>query len=181
MLAVMGPVMKRANRKPRLCVVEGCGRPARARGLCQTHYKHMRKHGETRQINPKRQGRDGTVRYAGLSLTSGCASAIDAVAKTQGVAPNAVITDIIEGWAKRQKPPPRGKPFQDSGKASPAGGKASPTGGKVAPTGGKASSTGGRASPASGKPSPSSGKPSKEKGRPSEKAGRSSKDRTRRE
>ncbi len=114
----MGPVMKRANRKPRICSVEGCGRDARARGLCQTHYKHLRKHGETRPINPKRQGREGTVRYAGLSLTEACAAAIDAVAKAENVAPNAVITDIIETWARRQKPAPRGgKPAGKGGKA----------------------------------------------------------------
>jgi hypothetical protein len=114
----MGPVMKRASRKPRICSVDGCGRPARARGLCQTHYKHLRKHGETRPINPKRQGREGTVRYAGLSLTEACAAAIDAVAQSESVAPNAVITDIIETWARRQKPAPRGKsPGKGGGRA----------------------------------------------------------------
>jgi hypothetical protein len=103
MLGVMTSVMKRATQRPRLCAVEGCDRPSRARGLCQTHYKHVRKYGKARPINPKRQGRDGTVRYAGLSLTRGCAGSIEGVARRKGIAPNAVITDIIEDWARRQQ------------------------------------------------------------------------------
>lgn len=121
----MGPVMKRASGKSRICTVEGCGRPARARGLCQTHYKHLRKYGSTRPINPKRHGREGTVRYAGLSLTKQCADAIDSVARSEKVAANAVITDIIEGWARRQKPP-RGKSPAKGGKPPRKSGKGKP-------------------------------------------------------
>jgi hypothetical protein len=83
--------------------VSGCGRPIRARGLCQTHYKHLRKFGKVRAIKPKREGRTGTVRYSGLSLTSGCADALQHLARQRSVAPNAIITDILEAWAKRRK------------------------------------------------------------------------------
>lgn len=88
--------------KKGVCSFSGCGRPSRALGLCQTHYKQKRKFGEMRPIKPKRQGRPGTVRYAGLSLTEECAAAIDRLAKREGVAPNAIITDILEEWAARQ-------------------------------------------------------------------------------
>ena len=88
-------------RGTRVCTFGDCGRPSRALGLCQTHYKHQRKFGKPRPINPKRQGREGTVRYSGLSLTTECAQAIDKLATRQGLAPNAIITDILESWAKR--------------------------------------------------------------------------------
>lgn len=32
------------------CSVPGCGRPYKARGLCNTHNKHMKRYGETRTI-----------------------------------------------------------------------------------------------------------------------------------
>jgi len=89
--------------KKGICSFAKCGRPSRALGLCQTHYKHKRKYGVLRAIKPKREGRTGTVRYAGLSLTAACADAIDRLAKAEGVAPNAIITDILEAWAARQQ------------------------------------------------------------------------------
>ncbi len=91
----------KSQQRARVCSVSGCGRPIRARGLCQTHYKHLRKFGKPRAINPKREGREGTVRYSGLSLTAECAQAIDKLARREGLAPNAIITDILETWAKR--------------------------------------------------------------------------------
>lgn len=91
------------TQKPRVCSVPGCSRPTRARGLCQTHYKHLRKFGKVRAIKPKREGRPGTVRYSGLSLTSNCATALQSLAKQRNVAPNAIITDILEAWAKRRR------------------------------------------------------------------------------
>jgi hypothetical protein len=94
--------MPRVAKGDRVCTFEGCGRPSRALGLCQTHYKHLRKFGKPRAINPKRQGREGTVRYSGLSLTKECAAAIDRLARREDLAPNAIITDILEGWAKRR-------------------------------------------------------------------------------
>ncbi len=93
----------KTQQRARMCSVSGCGRPIRARGLCQTHYKHLRKFGKVRAIKPKREGRMGTVRYSGLSLTSGCADALQYLAKQRNVAPNAIITDILEAWAKRRK------------------------------------------------------------------------------
>jgi len=94
--------MPRVAKGARVCSFEGCGRPSRALGLCQTHYKHLRKFGKPRSINPKRQGREGTVRYSGLSLTTECAQAIDRLAKKENAAPNAIITDILESWARRK-------------------------------------------------------------------------------
>ena len=83
--------------------MEGCGRPIRARGLCQTHYKQVRKLGRTRPIKAKRAPREDTVRYAGFTLTSLAASLLEAEAVRRGLAPNALITDILEAWAKRRK------------------------------------------------------------------------------
>lgn len=96
---------------PGICHLEGCGRPARALGLCQTHYKHLKKFGRPRPIHLKREGRSGTVKFAGLSLTAECADLIDLLAEQRGVSRNAVITDVLEEWARRhnrakRKPPP---------------------------------------------------------------------------
>lgn len=102
--------MSRGNKGDRICIFEDCGRPSRALGLCQTHYKHLRKFGKPRPINPKRQGREGTVRYSGLSLTKECAAAIDKLARRTHLAPNAIITDILEGWAKRRDKGAAAKP-----------------------------------------------------------------------
>jgi predicted nucleic acid-binding Zn ribbon protein len=107
-------------RGTRVCTFEDCGRPSRALGLCQTHYKHQRKFGKPRPINPKRQGREGTVRYSGLSLTTECAQAIDKLATRQGLAPNAIITDILESWAKRHG----AKPAKPAKSAKPTRGRA---------------------------------------------------------
>jgi hypothetical protein len=103
-----------AKEKKKVCSFSGCGRPSRALGLCQTHYKQKRKLGTMRAIKPKRQGREGTVRFAGLSLTRECAEAIDALARKSGVAANAVITDILEAWARRQASVPVRKPARRS-------------------------------------------------------------------
>ena len=80
-------------------------------GLCQTHYKHLRKYGRPKPIHLKREGRPGARKFAGLSLTSECADLIDAIARARGVSRNAIITDVLESWAKRHSP--RGSKRQD--------------------------------------------------------------------
>ena len=87
----------------KICSVEGCGRPVRARGYCQTHYKQIRKLGKVRPIKVKRPPRENTVRYAGFTLTAMAADLLGAEAERRGLAPNALITDILEAWAKRRK------------------------------------------------------------------------------
>ncbi len=86
---------------PGICHLEGCGRKARALGLCQTHYKHLKKYGKPKPIHLKREGRTGTRKFAGLSLTKECAELIDALAKERKVSRNAIITDVLEAWARR--------------------------------------------------------------------------------
>lgn len=99
----MSPSKKSGEGKPRVCSVEGCGRPVRSRGLCQTHYKQVRKFGKTKPIKSKRPPREHTVRFAGLSLTPETADTLSRESKRRGIAPNALITDILEDWAKKRK------------------------------------------------------------------------------
>jgi hypothetical protein len=68
-------VVKR-KRERSLCRIPGCGRPSRALGVCQTHYKHLRKFGRARPIKPRRGGRANTVKFAGFSVTAPCADVI---------------------------------------------------------------------------------------------------------
>jgi len=92
----------RGPDKPRVCSVEGCERPVRSKGLCQTHYKQMRKYGKLRPIKAKRAPREDTVRFSGLSVTERTADILSREAKRRNVAPNALITDILEEWTKRR-------------------------------------------------------------------------------
>jgi len=73
-------------------------------GLCQTHYKHLKKYGRPKPIHLKREGRKGARKFAGLSLTADCADLIDILARVQGVSRNAIITDVLEAWARRHNP-----------------------------------------------------------------------------
>ena len=81
------------------CSFRGCGRQMRARGLCQTHYKQQLQGEALKPIALKRAKREGTMRYAGLSLTEACVSVIQERAKRMSLTGNAVITDILEKWA----------------------------------------------------------------------------------
>src|SRR4051812_10058449 len=92
---------QRLERKSKRCTVVGCRRPSRARGMCQSHYKHLGKYGEPRRIRNKRQGRKGTTKFGGFSVTPGCAEALTDSARRLGRTPNYVITDVLELWAKR--------------------------------------------------------------------------------
>ncbi len=91
------------EKKKRLCTVPGCGRPLRAMGLCQTHYKHKRKHGKLLPIKVKRPPREVTVKYAGLSLTPEAADVLKRESRRLNIAPNALITDIVEAWTRRRR------------------------------------------------------------------------------
>jgi hypothetical protein len=71
--------------------------------LCQTHYKQVRKTGRTRPIKAKRAPRENTVRFAGLSVTEATAAVLTREAKRRNVAPNALITDILEEWMRKRR------------------------------------------------------------------------------
>ncbi len=94
------------EKVPKGCGFPGCGRPVRATGLCQTHYKQQLRRQKLKPIAGKRAKREGTVRYGGLSLTEQCVSVMRARAKRESLAANAIITDILENWARRRQ----GKP-----------------------------------------------------------------------
>ena len=83
-----------------VCGFAGCGRPVRAVGLCQTHYKQQLRGEELMPLALKRAKREGTRRYAGLSLTEECVSVIKERAKRLSLTANAIITDILEKWAR---------------------------------------------------------------------------------
>jgi len=80
--------------------VPGCGRKTKNGDLCQTHGKHQRKRGTTRAIRRVRPGKRGAVKLHGLSVTPYCAEEVLRVADAKGSTANAVITDVIEEWAR---------------------------------------------------------------------------------
>ena len=88
---------------PPVCKVPDCGRKicSVGLGLCQTHYRHMRRTGKVRPIQKRRPCRPGMVRLGPLSITADCAEKLTGYARIRGVALNATVTDIIEAWAER--------------------------------------------------------------------------------
>ena len=87
---------------PRRCVVADCLRKVRARGLCQTHYKQLKKLGVLRPIRECRTRRLGRVKLLGLSVLPACEEKVKQHAGETGLTVNAVITDVIEKWALRR-------------------------------------------------------------------------------
>jgi len=100
--------------KPQRCAVADCCRKVLARGLCQTHYKQLKKLGALRPIRECRPSRSGAVKLLGLSVLPACAEKVRQCSGETGMSLNAVITDVIEKWAlrrhrqrrKREKPTP---------------------------------------------------------------------------
>lgn len=82
------------------CKVRNCGRPAYARGFCQTHHRQMQQTGKTKPIRPYRKRTGGTVRFAGLRLSPDCAGLLDEQSKKHGQSRGAVIAQVLEGWVK---------------------------------------------------------------------------------
>ena len=86
------------------CSVEGCGRPAYARGLCQTHHRQMITTGTLKPIRPYRKRSPGTVKFSGLRLSPECAKLIQDYAVRRGVSQGAAIAFILEEWLVGTKP-----------------------------------------------------------------------------
>jgi hypothetical protein len=85
------------------CAVPDCSRPGYARGLCQTHHRQLITTGRIDTIRPYRKRAAGTVKFASLRLTPGCAGVIQQHAKRKGVSPSAAIAEILERWARALK------------------------------------------------------------------------------
>ena len=89
------------------CKVSGCGRPAYARGLCQTHHRQVRTLGKVQPIRPYRPRVTGTVKFSGLRLTPRCVELLKRRAESQDISYGATIAEILEDWyADGGKPPP---------------------------------------------------------------------------
>lgn len=91
---------KPSGAPPPVCKVPGCGRKIRVRALCQTHYNQMRETGTVRPIAPQRPRRLQAVKLSGLSVTPDCKEKLMRRAEERDLAINAVVTDILEAWAK---------------------------------------------------------------------------------
>ncbi len=83
--------------------MRGCGRPAYARGLCQTHHRQHLELGRTRAIRPYRPRAANTVKFAGLRLTPRCAATLERYASSKGLARGAAIAELLEQWVTRRK------------------------------------------------------------------------------
>jgi hypothetical protein len=58
-------------------------------------------------IRPYRRRVPGTVKFAGLRLTPGCAATVRSEAEARNLSCGAVIADILERWCEEgAKPPP---------------------------------------------------------------------------
>jgi hypothetical protein len=96
------------ERKPRrtaapdtpepLCSESECGRPAYARGLCQTHHRQWLTTGKTKPIRPYRAREPGTVKFSGLRLTKDCAQKLERDARRKRISRSSVIAEVLEQW-----------------------------------------------------------------------------------
>jgi len=97
--AVIAPRERRdSTQAEEPCTVRECGRPAYARGMCQTHHRQMLTTGRTRDIRPYRPRVSGTVKYAGLRLTPACVEELEKHRKAHGLSEGAAIAEILEAW-----------------------------------------------------------------------------------
>ena len=85
----------------RQCAFPDCGRPAYAKGFCQTHHRQKRSGRPMTAIRPYRERRAGTTKFAGLRLSEPCAQEIQEIADEYGLSRNAAIEEILEGWFRK--------------------------------------------------------------------------------
>jgi len=93
----------RIPRDSNVCIVPDCGRPAYARGLCQTHHRQLLTTGKLKAIRPYRKRSAGTVKFSGLRLTPECADQVEEYAKTNQVSLGAAIAFILEEWLVKKR------------------------------------------------------------------------------
>ena len=93
----------RLSRKQSCCIVPNCGRPAYARGLCQTHHRQLLTTGKLKAIRPYRKRTLGTVKFSGLRLTPDCAEQVEQYANSRNVSLGAAIAYILEESLARKK------------------------------------------------------------------------------
>jgi hypothetical protein len=63
----------------------------------------MLRTGKVGPIRPYRKRSDGTVKFAGLRLSSQCAEKVQARAERTGLSFGATIAEILEGWHARKR------------------------------------------------------------------------------
>ncbi len=92
--------LEKKQPKPRAgeCITPDCGRPASARGMCQTHRRQMLTTGKVKAIRRYRKRSAGTVKFSGLRLTPTCAETVEAYAAKRGLSQGAAIAEILEDW-----------------------------------------------------------------------------------
>jgi hypothetical protein len=96
---------------PRDCIAPDCGRPAYAGGLCQTHHRQSITTGKLSPIRPYRKRTAGTVKFAGLRITPGCAEQLRKVARRKGLSYGAAIAAVLEGWWAQEQKGTRQRPL----------------------------------------------------------------------
>ncbi len=89
---------KHPKPEPGECIDPGCGRPAYARGMCQTHHRQLLITGTVKPIRPYRKRNAGTVKFSGLRLSPLCAGTVEAYAEKRGISRGAAIAEILENW-----------------------------------------------------------------------------------
>jgi hypothetical protein len=84
-----------------VCSAPACDRPARARGLCASHYQQHRR---GRPILPLGLHMDrARVPLPGLRVTKECADALERRARRDRASQYDVACEVLERWAKRQE------------------------------------------------------------------------------
>lgn len=82
-----------------------CGRPAFAGGRCRSHYRR----GDAAAIRPKRAAVAGGIRKWGFVWAPETLEVLLAVAEERGVAGSALVAEVVDAWAGRQRRKKRGR------------------------------------------------------------------------
>jgi hypothetical protein len=105
------------------CKVSGCGRPAYARELCQTHHRQLQTLGKVLPIRPYRPRISGTMKFSGLRLTPRCVELLKSRAESRDLSYGATIAEILEGWYEDGAKPPPPTPHGSGGGSGSRSGK----------------------------------------------------------
>jgi hypothetical protein len=82
-----------------VCSVDECGKPARAAGLCPTHYQRQRR---GKALEAPLRGEVAPLAPVSFRASAAVLEALEAEASARQLEKSDVIREVLEGWAARR-------------------------------------------------------------------------------
>lgn len=83
-----------------LCRFPECGRPVRAKKLCQQHYKLWHDGRKLRPLRAISEKRYDTVRFVGIRIRRAAVDVLEAFRVEAGISQSAMLSKVAEEWAE---------------------------------------------------------------------------------